>query len=243
MPPKKRVNWAAVSGVCIGIGLLAMLGALLFVVLGKPSRVDPGSALSEMGWVEPTAIRIGAVGANAPPDVGGRGASPPLNEPAVNSDVSSPYAAQTSARPTETPTPTPPAVVVLAAIPGPTATATGTPTTPAPSATTVGATAEATPVETLDTAATEQVPADPPPGAEFGVTYCGATTCTVGFKCCCDGCVPFEQACDPRSCEAQVGLSISVPCGMDLCDPGEVCCDARCGECALMGECPEEPCN
>ncbi len=234
MPPKKRINWTAVSGVCIGIGLLAMLGTLVFVLVGSPTRVDPGSALSEMNWVEPSAVRIGSIG------TGPFGVTAPTPQPV--------YTGQTTPQPVRdrqiTVEPLAPAVVVLAQAPGATGTSSSdVPTVPAPTATTVGATAESAPTTSDATPTTPASPEEPPPGAELGVTYCGATTCVVGFKCCCDGCVPFEQECNPRACEAQAGLSISVPCGMDLCDPGEVCCDARCGECAPSGECPEEPCN
>jgi len=263
MRSAKRTTWAVLIGV-VGMGLLAVLVAVGFALLGKPRHVNPGAELSElMNKVDPNAIRVGAVGtgpSSVRPMVAP--AQPPhaAPEPAASSE--------SEARPrlpsVEDENPT---VIVLAALPEPT----NGPTTTAPTATAAGetappptstATAATTPIPTpttdLDTSDvdpdtgetgetgetdSEVLPAEPPPGAERGVTYCGAMTCVVGYKCCCDGCVPFEQACDPRSCEAQAGLSISVPCGMDLCDPGEVCCDARCGVCARAGECSAQLCN
>lgn len=243
MRAKKRINWAALSGVCIGIGVLVMVGVFVFLSFGKPKPVDPTSALPELSWVEPTAIRIGVVGS---------GAVPPSQVTSALGTAESSVIYRQEAQAEGLPAPT---VVVIAAVPPPTAPS-GSPTVPEPTATaaTAGApeSANATAAGGVPTSATAATgtgttdattPSEPPPGAEMGVTYCGPVPCGIGLKCCCDRCVPFEEACDPRSCAAQSGLSISVPCGMDLCDPGEICCDARCGQCAVAGECPEETCN
>lgn len=230
---------------CIGLGLLAVVGALLFFAFGKPQPLDTASAFSELNWVEPEAVRVGAVGTGPTENVPRVPASGDPNAPSPPPAADTPQATVRSLEPRNGASITP-AVVVLAAVPGPTSTI-NTTTAPLPTATAaVSATAPATTntdATSEPSAAAEPAVTEPPPGAAQGVTYCGPTTCGVGYKCCCDGCVPFEQACDPRSCAAQSGLSISVPCGMDLCDPGEVCCDARCGECAQAGECPEEPCR
>jgi hypothetical protein len=242
MRSAKRTTWAVLASV-VGIGVLAMLGALAFFFFAKPKPVNPGAAVSEMmNKVDANSLRIGAAGTGRPfPSATGTAQSivDPSNVAAesgqrdvdlreVNGD--------------EGVKPGSPAVIVLAATPQPTLPGSPT-TTTAPAETTVASPEVLPTTATTDEATSASVPPDPPPGAKYGVTYCGANTCAVGLKCCCDSCVPFDQACDPRSCAAQSGLSVSVPCGMDLCDPGEVCCDARCGECARYGECPEEPCK
>jgi cytoskeletal protein RodZ len=244
MRAKKRINWTALSGLCIGIGLLAVLGAFVFSSFGKPKSVDPKSALPELSWIEPSAIRIGAVGTE-PSQL--TSALSTAESPVIESPEPGEVAERAPA----------PTVIVIAAVPAPPTATSGSPTAPEPTATAaelpvpVGASAASTAPEagtatapgTAASATDTTAPSEPPPGAEMGVTYCGNIPCGIGLKCCCDRCVPFEEECDPRSCNAQSGLSISVPCGMDLCDPGEICCDARCGQCAPAGQCPEEACN
>lgn len=259
MRPVKRIPWTAVVSVCLGLGAIAVVGALLFFVFGNPRTVNPGAALSElMDWKPPKVV----TGSAAPQPT----ARP--TAPVVAAPQGQPRVDEANADAEERV----PAVVVLAALPEASATVTApvasatvaayttaaatnlAVTAPSTTAATTTAALGATDTEPDLTGSTtgdtetaaegDAVPAaDPPPGAAQGVTYCGAMTCFVGLKCCCDSCVPFEQECNPRSCAAQSGLSISVPCGMDLCDPGEVCCDARCGECAPMGQCPETPCE
>lgn len=254
MRSAKRLTWAVLSAV-IGFGLLAILGALAFFYFGKPRPVNPGAAVSEMiDKVDPSVVRIGAVGTGPTPVRPQTPAEIARGDRTPSAGNGQSAAAGAGAAPGE-PGGDDPAVIVLAALPSPTTT--GSPTAPEPTATAAAPQAAVTAIATTsaNTAAnTGAAPSategadpsaadEPPPGARQGVTYCGATTCLVGTKCCCDICVPFEQACDPRSCAAQSGLSISVACGMDLCDPGEICCDAHCGECARAGECPEEPCR
>lgn len=253
MRSAKRTFWAVLTGV-LGFGLFAVLGALAFYFFGRPKPVNPGAAVSElMNKAEPGDVVV-AVGTGQRPFGPGAPLAPsPENVPATAPSTGgadgagerSPNYRASSVQES----PASPGVIVLAALPTPTAPGTTT-TAPMPTATTVatpGATAAADESGSASPSAVSEADAtaapEPPPGAQYGVTYCGAITCGVGLKCCCQSCVPFDQACDPRSCAAQSGLSISVPCGMDLCDPGEVCCDARCGECARAGECPAEPCQ
>lgn len=263
MRSAKRTTWAVLMGV-VGIGLLAVITAVGFAFFGEPRQVNPGAELSRMmNKVDPSVIRVGAVGTGAPPVPS---TPPPERRSIANPSDEAAFVTASNPPPRPQAENENPTIIVLAALPeasasttttAPTATAAGDTTAPT-TAPTDGATAPSpaasADVDPLspttdsdetngsDDAESEAI-AEPPPGAALGVTYCGAMTCVVGYKCCCDSCVPFEQACDPRSCEAHAGLSISVPCGMDLCDPGEVCCDARCGVCARAGECSEQPCN
>lgn len=261
MATKRSNQWAAVSCVCIGLGLVVVIGALVFEAFGRPRQLNTTSALSEWKWVEPEVIHAAAMERDAlqsgrraalqpatdasdhtnPPDPAQRGAG---SEQAASIDPTVVFFAiegiATSAAPTTTNAPltTPTSANSTTASP----LSAGNSTTTANSTTAAGTITD-TRVTTVSSAEADPEVTEPPPGAEQGFTYCGATTCTVGFKCCCSACVPFEQECDPRSCAAQSGLSVSVPCGMDLCDPGDICCDPRCGACAEAGECPEEPCR
>lgn len=257
----RRLNWSALVAVCVATGVVAAGIVGMFVVramspgpLGealqgasKPGPLDeqpvqlaPTSGLRTTSWALLPASRVGAVD-DAP------GAVLPTNQvdvvPETNADARQP---EIEVNPVV-------GVVVVAA---PTATneqtsggaATAEPASvdrasAAPSQPTGGATAVPSTLPNAETDVAETEPTEPPPGASLGYTYCGAVTCGVGFSCCCDVCVPAGVECEPASCQAHSGLSISVPCGMDLCDSGEVCCDPRCGACARAGECPEDPCG